>query len=124
MFQFYFIFSGSKYRDFISEAILKLQNDQKIDLLRRKWWREKNVTVKCNNAKDDEKDANSLGVEQVGGVFVVLMIGLVISIIVSFIEFIFKAKNNASSDEVRNWLSKISQFLIFISSATSCLYMN
>ncbi|VUZ43805.1 unnamed protein product [Hymenolepis diminuta] len=78
---------GSPYRDPISESILKLQKAQTLDQLKRKWWTEFNISEPCTNAKDSSKEAKPLGIEQVGGVFVLLIIGFFWAFIVSVIEF-------------------------------------
>ncbi|GFR85408.1 glutamate receptor ionotropic, kainate 2-like [Elysia marginata] len=56
----------------------------------------------CTTAafEDDNKEskANALGVENVGGIFVVLLVGLALAIIVAIIEFIYKSKENAQED--------------------------
>ena len=53
--------------------------------------------------RDDNKEskANALGVENVGGIFVVLLVGLALAVIVAIIEFIYKSKENAQEDRVR-----------------------
>ena len=77
-------------------AILNLQEDGKIQMLYNKWWKS---TGKCN--KDDKSSkANSLGVESVGGIFVVLLAGLTLSVFIAIIEFIVKSKRNAAEDRV------------------------
>ena len=77
-------------------AVLNLQEDGKIQMLYNKWWKS---TGKCN--KDDKNSkANSLGVENVGGIFVVLLAGLTLSVFTAIIEFIVKSKRNAAEDKV------------------------
>jgi hypothetical protein len=65
------------------------------------WWKERGGAGKCDTAEPNNKDANELGVENVGGVFVVLLGGLALSTIVAVIEFIWKARKNADEDKVR-----------------------
>lgn len=88
----------SPYRDLISDAILKLQEEQVITLLYNKWWREGYGAVKCEN-EDANKDASELGVSTVGGVFVVLGGGLATGLIAAMMEFVWKAKKNAEEDK-------------------------
>lgn len=87
MIRIIFLLIGSPYRDPISESILKLQKAQTLDQLKRKWWTEFNISEPCTNAKDSSKEAKPLGIEQVGGVFVLLIIGFFWAFIVSVIEF-------------------------------------
>ena len=50
----------------------------------------------CENPDDKKKDsANELGLANVGGVFVVLIVGLCISVVVAILEFIWKARQTA-----------------------------
>ena len=47
-----------------------------------------------------KKDANALAIANVGGVFVVLVAGLVLSLIVAVLEFIYKAHRSSDVDRV------------------------
>lgn len=49
---------------------------------------------------EEKKDASSLGVKHVGGVFVVLVGGLCLGMLLACLEFMWKAKNNAKIDKV------------------------
>ena len=60
-----------------------------------KWWNKVNIddVKKCDIVDDNKKDsANELSFANVGGVFVVLAIGLGLSFVAAFLEFIWKAK--------------------------------
>ncbi|VDN42253.1 unnamed protein product, partial [Dibothriocephalus latus] len=58
-----------------------------MDMLKRRWWMEYNISEPCTNLKDASKEASPLDIEQVGGVFVLLLIGFFWAFIVSIIEF-------------------------------------
>ena len=62
--------TGSPYRDAISDTILMLQETQKLQLLYNKWWKERGVGVSCD-ADDAKGNANALGIENVGGKWLV-----------------------------------------------------
>ncbi|XP_066598282.1 glutamate receptor ionotropic, kainate 2 isoform X1 [Prorops nasuta] len=88
---------GSPWRDKISLAILELQEKGVIQILYDKWW--KNTGDVCNrDEKSKESKANALGVENIGGVFVVLLCGLVLAILVAILEFCWNSKRNAQTD--------------------------
>ncbi|KAF7259336.1 hypothetical protein EG68_03066 [Paragonimus skrjabini miyazakii] len=89
---------GSIYRDPISETILKLQNDQILDKLKFRWWRERDINVTCDSNKK-KSDTSSLGVEKVGGCFVMLLIGMGVSLMVSVLEFIYKSYHRMALSE-------------------------
>ena len=93
-----FYFAGSPYRDILSDTILKLQEEQKLQMLYNKWWKEKGVSGKCDS-DEGKKDANALAIANVGGVFVVLVAGLILSLIVAVLEFVWKAHKNADEDK-------------------------
>ncbi|XP_018054289.1 PREDICTED: glutamate receptor ionotropic, kainate 2 [Atta colombica] len=88
---------GSPWRDKISLVILELQEKGVIQILYDKWW--KNTGDVCNrDDKNKESKANALGVENIGGVFVVLLCGLALAILVAILEFCWNSKKNAQSD--------------------------
>ena len=76
---------NSPYRTPISSAILQLQEGGKLHILKEKWWKQRKGGGQCEEAKDGGA-ANELSLKNVGGVFLVLVIGLVISLIVACSE--------------------------------------
>ncbi|XP_055858129.1 glutamate receptor ionotropic, kainate 2 isoform X1 [Episyrphus balteatus] len=88
---------GSPWRDIISLAILELQEKGIIQILYDKWW--KNTGDVCNrDDKSKESKANALGVENIGGVFVVLLCGLALAVVVAILEFCWNSKKNAQTE--------------------------
>ena len=79
-------------------AVLNLQEDGKIQMLYNKWWKS---TGKCNKDDKTNSKASALGVENVGGIFVVLLAGLTLAVFIAMIEFMVKSKRNAAEDKVR-----------------------
>ncbi|XP_076356975.1 glutamate receptor ionotropic, kainate 2-like isoform X2 [Tachypleus tridentatus] len=88
---------GSPWRDKISLAILDLQEKGVIQILYNKWWKGSGSTC-MREEKGKEGKANSLGVESIGGVFVVLLCGLAIAITTAILEFCWNSKRNAQTD--------------------------
>ena len=85
--------AGSPYRDLISDAILMLQEEQILQMLYDKWWKEYGGAGKCDTGDDKlRKDANALTIANVGGVFVVLIVGLLLSPVVAAVEFVWNAR--------------------------------
>lgn len=99
---------GSPWRDRLSLAILELQEKGMIQLLYNKWW--KNTGDVCN--RDDKKDskASPLGMDNIGGVFVVLLAGLILAILIAVCEFFCHVRKNASMRKVKH---SYSRFWIF-----------
>ncbi|XP_041947672.1 glutamate receptor ionotropic, kainate 1 isoform X2 [Alosa sapidissima] len=84
---------GSPYRDKVTIAILQLQEEGKLHMMKEKWWRGNGCP------EEDNKEANALGVENIGGIFIVLAAGLVLSVFVAIGEFIYKARKNSDIEE-------------------------
>ncbi|KAK3923821.1 Glutamate receptor ionotropic, kainate 1 [Frankliniella fusca] len=79
---------GSPWRDKISLVILELQEKGEIQMLYDKWW--KNTGSTCERTeKGKENKANSLGVANIGGVFVVLLCGLAVAMTMAIFEFCY-----------------------------------
>ena len=90
----------SPYRSIVSDAILKLQEEGKLLMLKNRWWSGKG---KCGGQKETQKvsvSASELGLANVGGVFVVLAAGSIIAIIICIGEFIWKMGNIPRSERV------------------------
>ncbi|KAK0084291.1 hypothetical protein PV325_007314 [Microctonus aethiopoides] len=87
---------NSPYRTAISSAILKLQEEGKLHILKTRWWKEKRGGGKCR--EDNQKagsTANELGLANVGGVFVVLMGGMGVACVIAVCEFVWKSRKVA-----------------------------
>uniref|UniRef100_M3ZMS7 Glutamate receptor n=1 Tax=Xiphophorus maculatus TaxID=8083 RepID=M3ZMS7_XIPMA len=86
---------GSPYRDKITIAILQLQEEGKLHMMKEKWWR-------GNGCPEEEsKEASALGVQNIGGIFIVLAAGLVLSVFVAVGEVLYKSKQNAQLEKVQ-----------------------
>uniref|UniRef100_A0AAX7VAL4 Glutamate receptor n=1 Tax=Astatotilapia calliptera TaxID=8154 RepID=A0AAX7VAL4_ASTCA len=84
---------GSPYRDKITIAILQLQEEGKLHMMKEKWWR-------GNGCPEEEsKEASALGVQNIGGIFIVLAAGLVLSVFVAVGEVLYKSKQNAQLEK-------------------------
>ena len=101
--------SGSPYRDKITIAILQLQEEGKLHMMKEKWWRGSGCP------EEDGKEASALGVENIGGIFIVLAAGLVLSVFVAIGEFMYKSrKNNSDVEQVSpfpDWAAVSLQYL-------------
>uniref|UniRef100_A0A8C6XIS9 Glutamate receptor n=1 Tax=Naja naja TaxID=35670 RepID=A0A8C6XIS9_NAJNA len=85
---------GSPYRDKITIAILQLQEEGKLHMMKEKWWRGNGCP------EEDSKEASALGVENIGGIFIVLAAGLVLSVFVAIGEFFYKSRKNSDIEQV------------------------
>lgn len=80
---------GSPYKDKISQRILYLQDKQIIKKLYTKWWTSMYINQTCDNEK--KEPSNALSIQNLGGVFVVLVGGIGVSIVLALFEFIYYA---------------------------------
>ncbi|XP_023665820.1 glutamate receptor ionotropic, kainate 5 isoform X1 [Paramormyrops kingsleyae] len=86
---------GSPFRDEITLAILQLQENNRLEILKRRWWE----GGRC--PKEEDHRAKGLGMENIGGIFVVLICGLIIAVFVAIMEFVWSTRRSAETDEVR-----------------------
>ncbi|XP_040437465.1 LOW QUALITY PROTEIN: glutamate receptor ionotropic, kainate 5-like [Falco naumanni] len=101
---------GSPFRDEITLAILQLQENNRLEILKRKWWEGGHCP------KEEDHRAKGLGMENIGGIFVVLVCGLIVAIFVAVMEFIWSTRRSAESEE----LSLCTEMLRELRHAVSC----
>ncbi|XP_069497037.1 glutamate receptor ionotropic, kainate 5 isoform X3 [Ambystoma mexicanum] len=101
---------GSPFRDEITLAILQMQENNRLEILKRKWWE----GGKC--PKEEDHRAKGLGMENIGGIFVVLICGLIIAVFVAIMEFVWSTRRSAETEEV----SVCQEMLSELRSAVSC----
>ena len=70
-----------------------MQEKGEIQKFYNRWWKGGGACV-----RDEKKDskASPLNIENVGGIFVVLVIGVILALVVSQLEFAHYAKKNAA----------------------------
>ncbi|XP_065225873.1 glutamate receptor ionotropic, kainate 2-like [Planococcus citri] len=76
----------SWYLGLFSQSILKMQEEGTLNDLKRKWWKEKYATA-C--AKDEPDEAETLGLPNLGGVFIVLGTGVLLAMVIAVFEQLF-----------------------------------
>nr|XP_046158911.1 glutamate receptor ionotropic, kainate 5-like isoform X1 [Oncorhynchus gorbuscha] len=86
---------GSPFREEITMAILHLQENNRLEILKRRWWE----GGQC--PKEEDHRAKGLGMENIGGIFVVLICGLIIAVFVAIMEFVWSTRCSSETDEVR-----------------------
>ncbi|XP_031709392.1 glutamate receptor ionotropic, kainate 5 isoform X3 [Anarrhichthys ocellatus] len=85
---------GSPFRDELTLAILQLQENNRLEILKRRWWE----GGQC--PKEGDHRVKGLGMENIGGIFVVLICGLIIAVFVAIMEFVWSTRRSAEADEV------------------------
>ncbi|XP_033949891.1 glutamate receptor ionotropic, kainate 5-like [Pseudochaenichthys georgianus] len=85
---------GSPYKEEITLGILQLQESNRLEILKRRWWE----GGQC--PKEEDHRVKGLGMENIGGIFVVLICGLIIAVFVAIMEFVWSTRHSAETDEV------------------------
>lgn len=81
--------------------MLKLQEDGTLHQLKEKWWVENNPGAgKCNKGTAGGGDTPELGMDNVGGVFLVLGAGLSVAVIVCIIDFLWNIRQISIDETV------------------------
>ncbi|XP_020648241.3 glutamate receptor ionotropic, kainate 4 isoform X1 [Pogona vitticeps] len=83
---------GSVFRDEFDLAILQLQENNRLEILKRKWWE----GGQC--PKEEDHRAKGLGMENIGGIFVVLICGLIVAIFMAMLEFLWSLRHSEHSE--------------------------
>lgn len=63
--------------------------------MKEKWWRGSGCP------EEESKEASALGIQKIGGIFIVLAAGLVLSVLVAVGEFVYKLRKTAEREQVR-----------------------
>ena len=96
--------TGSPLKKRVDAALLRLEESSKMDTLKKKWWKEDAKSCKVgsnlvlNNVFDHQDDSleDGLDWERVGGVFLFLGGGLVLTLVVMVLELV---KRNMSGKQ-------------------------
>uniref|UniRef100_A0A673XJ43 Glutamate receptor n=1 Tax=Salmo trutta TaxID=8032 RepID=A0A673XJ43_SALTR len=100
---------GSPYRDKVTIAILSILEDGRLHMLKEKWW----SGSSCLDEERREK-AGPMGIQNLGGIFIVLASGLVLSVFVAIAEFIYKLRKTAKREQVDIPMNLIQDLYILV----------
>ncbi|OQR69094.1 glutamate receptor, partial [Tropilaelaps mercedesae] len=107
---------NSPFRQVLSSGILQLQEAGKLHSFKEKWWKERKGGGKCTDDTKKSSAVTELSLANVGGVFVVLLLGLLLAALVGIAEFLWKARSLSKEDKV----SICSEMLKQLKFAVSC----
>ncbi|XP_015121885.1 glutamate receptor ionotropic, kainate 2 [Diachasma alloeum] len=79
---------GFIYRDKLNTAVLQMQESGLLAQLKDKWWKEKRGGGKCT-AESSSSAPAELTLDNVGGVFLVLVVGIAVSFVLSVLEMLY-----------------------------------
>ncbi|KAH6941509.1 hypothetical protein HPB50_019166 [Hyalomma asiaticum] len=77
---------NSPLKDQLSSAILKLHNDGRLDDLKEMWWNKNPARANCD---DSDGQSDAISIRNIGGVFIVIGIGVVMALIALAIEYCY-----------------------------------
>ncbi|ROT63290.1 Glutamate receptor, ionotropic kainate 2 [Penaeus vannamei] len=103
----------SPYTDPISSAVLRLKENGKLHQLKTRWWKERSGGRCMTEEKKDAASAAELGLENVGGVFVVMVGGIMLACLTACCEFAWKARKLATDDGM-SFTEELKKELLFI----------
>ncbi|CAG9787778.1 unnamed protein product [Diatraea saccharalis] len=92
--------ANSPFRSHINKAILKLKEHTILDEIKTKWWDTKYGAIKCPPKTDDSSVEGSLGMENLFGAFLVLMVGQVFCLFIAAAEFLNECRNIVVREQV------------------------
>lgn len=79
---------------------MKLGEKGVLASLKKQWWQAKDGK-KCKKDETESVNAGELGMANVGGVFLVLIVGCGASLIVAIVEFLWNIRDVAVKEKVR-----------------------
>ncbi|XP_058982073.1 glutamate receptor ionotropic, kainate 2 [Musca domestica] len=91
---------GADYRTNLSVSILKLSETNELYKLKKKWWKNHNVTCEDDETDPQAVDGDELSLIELGGVFLVLVGGIVVAIIIGILEFLWNVQKVAVREKV------------------------
>ncbi|CAH2084745.1 unnamed protein product [Euphydryas editha] len=92
--------ANSPFRTHINRAILELKELTVIDEIKKKWWEEKNDAKQCADEKDENDTEGDLEMQNLMGAFIVLIVGLVLSLFITAAEFMNEVRNIVVREKV------------------------
>ncbi|KAK7863959.1 hypothetical protein R5R35_000076 [Gryllus longicercus] len=104
---------GAPYRNALSAAVLKLQESGRLMALKDKWWKEERGGGVCAS-QDTGGGTAGLQLENVGGVFVVLVAGVILAVFMTLIELIWSVCTTSIKEKV-SFRQEFKEELKFIS---------
>ncbi|KAI1708474.1 ligated ion channel l-glutamate- and glycine-binding site domain-containing protein [Ditylenchus destructor] len=84
---------GSPFRKPISTTILRLQEKTVLTELKEKWWKRERGGGVCSDKKLTQSE---FGARSVGGIFLILAVGIVISIAIAVVELVVETRKKAA----------------------------
>ncbi|KAF5277632.1 hypothetical protein FQA39_LY06125 [Lamprigera yunnana] len=84
---------GSPLKDQLNDVIRKLLNRGRLEQLKRKWWNENPHKIDCEEV---ENHSAGIGIQNIGGVFIVVFVGISVATAVLVFEYMFYKYHNVT----------------------------
>ncbi|KAL1131752.1 hypothetical protein AAG570_011365, partial [Ranatra chinensis] len=104
-----FLMESTSIENALSTNVVKLQEKGKLTQLKNKWWKEKRGGGACTESEAAE--ASELDLENVGGVFLVMMVGLIFSVFVAVAEALWHICTNEEKASFKEELIEEIKFI-------------
>lgn len=104
---------NAPYRSALSAGVVKLQESGKLSELRTRWWEQRRGGGKCSGAPEADS-SDELGLDNVGGVFLVLGVGVSLAVLLAFAELLWDLAAKRHSGEVASFRAELLEELKFI----------
>lgn len=88
----------SPFRAPLSKSIVELNEGGELQDLKNRWWNAEQPA--CAEQKDSALATSELGIDKVGGVFVMLGVGVAIASVTAVLEFIWKSLKTSKDERV------------------------
>uniref|UniRef100_A0A0N4ZCL6 PBPe domain-containing protein n=1 Tax=Parastrongyloides trichosuri TaxID=131310 RepID=A0A0N4ZCL6_PARTI len=90
--------TGHPIKDKLSTSILRLLHQRKLETLKQKWWDNNPNKAKCPTTSDSNY---GIKIENIGGVFIVILAGIIMAIVTLIIEYIYHHRMMQKSINIR-----------------------
>uniref|UniRef100_A0A183C949 Glutamate receptor ionotropic, kainate 2 n=1 Tax=Globodera pallida TaxID=36090 RepID=A0A183C949_GLOPA len=87
--------TGHVLKESLSQLVLKLQNERKLETCKERWWHQNERRKDCSNSEDD---SGGISIENIAGVFIVILAGIGISMVILLFEYIYYSRKGAPEE--------------------------
>jgi ionotropic glutamate receptor len=75
---------------------MKLINQRSLETLKEKWWHQNPKRQECQTAEDD---STGISIQNIGGVFIVILAGILLSLVILLFEFLYYKKKEVNGQK-------------------------
>lgn len=94
------MFIDSPYRTYISQTVLRLQEDGTLHEIKEKWWKLPENETNMEGCQVESSGETGMSLSNVGGVFLVLLCGCAVGLMFGVMEFMWNLRQVAIDNKV------------------------